>query len=370
VRRLIHINEPTLLFRHGQAVEDARDGLTLFGPLDEGKVHGIRAGVVGTAAGIAAFKKWVPRILRPVSCDPAIVSRPPFPGFEAVFQLPWNPTPAFELVIEDKDIDAAVFQSDRHQRVYKTVDLYADKILRACNDEDAEADLWFVIIPDRVRQYCRPQMTVGSAIRIESEKIVSARDAATVQDQPFMFQAMNEAAEPYQFEPHFHNQLKARLLSDRVLTQILIEGTISDPTTWSDRDKKMKAKMQSQIAWNICNATFYKSGGRPWKLNGVRPGVCYIGIVFKQDQRSKDIRNACCAAQMFLDSGDGVVFKRANGPWYNPQRGDYHLTQQAAKELIQLAVAHYREALDEPPKELFIHGRVRFNDEEWTGFLE
>jgi hypothetical protein len=208
------------------------------------------------------------------------------------------------------------------------------------------------------------------SVKINSEQIVSPHDAATARQAPFLFAEMNEASEPYQFEPHFHNQLKSRLLHDQVLTQIIQHKTISNPATWSEREKKSMAKMQSQIAWNISTAAFYKSGGRPWKLNGIRPGVCYIGIVFKQDHRSRNVSNACCAAQMFLDSGDGVVFKGAVGPWYNPARGDFHLSYQAAKELIGVALKSYRDRFESPPKELFIHGRVRFTDNEWQGFTQ
>jgi hypothetical protein len=185
-----------------------------------------------------------------------------------------------------------------------------------------------------------------------------------------MFAAMNEASEPYLFEPHFHNQLKSRLLHDGVLTQIIREKTISDPATWSKREMKSLEKMQSQIAWNIATAAFYKSGGRPWKLNAIRPGVCYVGLVFKQDNRNKDAHNACCAAQMFLDSGDGVVFKGAVGPWFNPVRGDFHLSRRAAKELLGVALRSYSDRFHTPPKELFIHGKVRFDDDEWNGFLD
>jgi hypothetical protein len=365
---LIRISEPALLFRHEQAVEDPRDGLTLFGPLDVAKPYGIRFGVIGTQDGIASFKKWVARIQRPVACDPAIVSRPPFPGFEAVFQIPWAPSPALELVVDDKDIDVAIYQSDRHQRVYKAVDLFAERMIRAKRDEEASPDIWFVVIPDRVRQNCRPRSSVQASIRIESEHLVSPRAAADVEEQPFMFAEMNAASEPYQFEPHFHHQLKSRLLADKLLTQIIQHKTISDPASWSEKEKRSMSKMQSQIAWNLATATFYKAGGRPWKLSGIRPGVCYVGIVFKQDQRSKDVRNACCAAQLFLDSGDGVVFKGAVGPWYNPTRGDYHLNQRSAKELLKIALDSYRDRFGVAPSEVFIHGRVRFGDEEWTGF--
>ena len=69
-----------------------------------------------------------------------------------------------------------------------------------------------------------------------------------------------------------------------------------------------------------------------------RKGVCYIGLAFKQDGRGSDPRSACCAAQMFLDSGDGVVFKGAVGPWYSPCRGEFHLGRQAAQRLVSLAI--------------------------------
>ena len=55
MKDLIHIPEPRLLFRHDQTVEDPPDGLTLFGPLDESKPYGIRAGVIGTETGIKSF---------------------------------------------------------------------------------------------------------------------------------------------------------------------------------------------------------------------------------------------------------------------------------------------------------------------------
>jgi hypothetical protein len=36
VSRLIYITEPRLRFGYGQALEDPRDGLSLFGPFDHG----------------------------------------------------------------------------------------------------------------------------------------------------------------------------------------------------------------------------------------------------------------------------------------------------------------------------------------------
>jgi hypothetical protein len=77
---------------------------------------------------------------------------------------------------------------------------------------------------------------------------------------------------------------------------------------------------------------------------------------------------------MFLDSGDGVVFKGAVGPWYSPKRGEFHLSGQAARKLVNLAIETYKNDPTNvgklPPTELFLHGRTMFNDEEWAGFQD
>jgi len=77
---------------------------------------------------------------------------------------------------------------------------------------------------------------------------------------------------------------------------------------------------------------------------------------------------------MFLDSGDGVVFKGAVGPWYSPKSREFHMSNKAARALVALAVKTYKESSTDgkpqPPRELFIHGRTTFNDEEWTAFKE
>ena len=48
---LIRLAEPKLPFGHNQAVEDPRDGLSLFGPLDKAKTYGIRPAVIGHTGG-------------------------------------------------------------------------------------------------------------------------------------------------------------------------------------------------------------------------------------------------------------------------------------------------------------------------------
>jgi hypothetical protein len=63
-----------------------------------------------------------------------------------------------------------------------------------------------------------------------------------------------------------------------------------------------------------------------------------------------------------------VVFKGRVGPWYTGKRGRYHLSVSAAEELLGKAMADYKLKRGAPPDEIFIHGRTRFDDEEWKGF--
>jgi hypothetical protein len=70
-------------------------------------------------------------------------------------------------------------------------------------------------------------------------------------------------------------------------------------------------------------------------------------------------QHACCAAQMFLNDSDAVVFRGANGPW---KTGDYefHLQPKEAQNLIAKVLDTFKEKHGAPPKEFFIHGRTTF----------
>jgi hypothetical protein len=72
---------------------------------------------------------------------------------------------------------------------------------------------------------------------------------------------------------------------------------------------------------------------------------------------------------MFLDSGDGLVFKGTGGPWYSEDTNSYHLNESAARNLMELALNAYQEKVGAPPTELFVHGKARFDNAEWQGFL-
>lgn len=370
---LIHIAEPPLLFNYGQSALDPRDGLSLFGPLDQAKKPaGIRWAAIGPEDCVKRMIAWVERIQRPVHSVNTI-ARPLFPGFEAAFNTKWNPEPVLRIHVPEQKLWNNAHCADKHQRVYRTVDMFAQRIRSAMREEDAAVDVWCVVIPEYVYHNCRPLSSVSPELRVTPDLSLKPKYAKSLAGQPSLFTEENELAEEYLYEVNFHHQLKARLLRDRVPIQIVREVKIAfrDFVLPNGRLKYPLEKQESAIAWNLCTTMFYKAGGRPWKLGAGREGVCYIGLVFKQDDKSKDPRTACCAAQMFLDSGDGVVFKGAVGPWYRGKRGLFHLSTSAAREVAEMCVKAYADRNQGTlPKQLFIHGRVALNDEEWTGLRE
>ncbi len=150
----------------------------------------------------------------------------------------------------------------------------------------------------------------------------------------------------YDYYPNFHHQLKAKLLQHFICTQILREDLLIDLLTKVEPKPRLEGKSTDEvqkevlkseiikdkkinynhyILWQMSSALFYKLGNRPWKLADIRDGVCYVGLVYKKFQNLSDYGNAVCAAQMFLDNGDGVVFKSNGKPHYNRKTKEYHL---------------------------------------------
>jgi hypothetical protein len=371
MNKLVHFPEPTLLFGHGQSLEDPRDGLSLFGPFDAAQTYGIRYGVIGTKDGIRRFQEWAQKIQHPILENPPTRLRPPFPGFEAAFGIQFGTKPLVQVEINESDLNKHVLLADHFKRTFETAGFFTDRISEASRTDEDKPNIWFVIAPENVYKYCRPKSFVEKERRIETEGSMKPTEGIRLAREPSFFQEWNEAAVPYQYDPDFRNQIKGRLLSQQILTQVVRESTLAHheflnkagfPTRQLD-------KLQSEIAWNLGSAAYYKIGGRPWKLNGVRKGVCYVGLAFKRDERNPNPQTACCAAQMFLDSGDGVVFKGNVGPWMTGKRGHFHLTKDAAYELLTQAIESYKAKHDNnAPDELFIHGKVRFDDLEWSGF--
>lgn len=367
---LIYIDEPKLTFGYNQVMQDPRDGITLFGPHSRNKVAGqISIGIIGPGEQSEYVKNYLKSLNEPIFGKQDL-ARPYFPGLEAAYGISVNFDNIVHVDIARLNIDELLKYTDGHQRVFKLSNLYAEKLIKYSNEEHMPVTVWFVALPDEVYQYGRPKSKIPAS---EDNIKDSLRKREINSGQAFLFDELNQLREAYDYEINFHNQLKAKLLPHKIITQLLRESTIAYQDIWNDA-RKIEAEriFDTAKAWNIATTLYYKAGGLPWKLGDVREGICYLGLVYKKINNSEKNNNACCAAQMFLDSGDGMVFRGNIGPWYNPRTEEFHISRKDAAELISQSLEAFKEKSETGsyPKQVFIHAKTFFDDDEWNGFLE
>jgi hypothetical protein len=374
---LVHIPEPLLEFRFGQKLVYPRDGLFLYGPVDGGRPE-VQYGAIGTRAGLARLERWT-------SAAAGFLPPPPprkgarliepqhvaYPGFAAAFNAPWPVKPRTTVAtIDGEALAKALRIANRNEAIKAAVDIYITPLIAAASRMEDPPSFWFVVIPEEVYELGRPLSKVPAPERVQGRVRMTKSEALKVDEQPTLFGIEEAEAEVYKYATHFRRQFKARLLTDKIVTQIVRETTLV-PGDFLKVNGQPKRRVEdpATIAWKLSTGAYYKAGGRPWQLADVRTGVCYVGLAYKRRDPTGDDRFAVCAAQMFLASGEGVVFRGALGPWYRADSKQYHLDENAARNLVAMVVKQYRDQHDgQPPAELFLHAKSSFTDEEWKGF--
>ncbi|WP_128931675.1 argonaute/piwi family protein [Bradyrhizobium zhanjiangense] len=378
--KLVQLDEPQLLFGHSQSLAHPKDGLTLFGPYQR-TAGSVRYGIIGTEKDLAMFRQWstsVNRFLpayagsmfrRKRNAEFGKLAHQFFPGFETAFGITWNPKPECVCVVPDDSLNQALQTHELHTRISRVVKAYTKRLTKANYESEHKPDIWFVIVDKALESLCRPQSEPPRDYA-EGTKAEDAAQRSLFTDAQEADSFAEEYHEALKFKPDFHNQLKARLLKHQIITQVLQYETMDACLRTPDnpvRDKEDPAT----ISWNLATSIFYKTRRRPWILADARDGVCYMGVVFKRLTKPQGDKNACCGAQMFLEDGNGMVFKGALGPWYSEDKRECHLDREESRKFLERAIHSYADEHDKkPPREIFVHGSVRFDDEEWAGFSE
>jgi len=363
----LFISEPTLEFRYAQKVIDPKVGLSIFGPYDtDAPSHpkNISYGTVGTKNGTELLNDFLKLIQghivsKTASDNPRLW--PAFPGFQAVFHsaLPSSSTRTFEL--NGDALIRAASNFDPNRRAYDVVAMYLAGIEYLTNPDDP-LDVTICAVPDIVHQNCRPKSYVRDGT---GEKVSFQMRRERAAGQTDLLQSYN--LDMYQYSVDFRRQLKARAMKFNMPIQIIRESTLNIHEPDSQFETRGKSPL-SDRAWNICTTLFYKSGGKPWRLSTARKGVCYVGIVYRRTDPVYGDKTACCAAQMFLDTGDGVVIRGDYGPWFSAETHQFHLSREAANNLLSKVLNTYAELEGQPLREVFLHYRASLNDEEYEGF--
>jgi len=269
-----------------------------------------------------------------------------FPGFEATFACRWPSKATKCFVVDDIALETESRNLDPNKRAFAVVDRYLSEIERI-QQGDERVDVIVCVISDLVYVRCRPlsRLAPNEGIgqrptpRMRREREAGQRDLWNSFDPRI-----------YQLSVDFRRQIKARCMRFEIPIQIVRESTlrIGEPVGTMDRD----LTALSGRAWNLAVALYYKAGGKPWRLKTAREGVCYIGLAYRRKDTTSTSPIAACAAQMFLDSGDGIVFMGKYGPWYSHRDNAFHLDKQSARELLEGTLKTYYDLEGHPLKEI------------------
>jgi hypothetical protein len=361
------LSEPLLEFRYGQQVQDPREGLSLFGPLDAntpGSPKDLSYGLIGTETGVKKFVDFSHYLRSPVIFDPSTKNPrlwPAFPGFDVAFdcKFPENATRTF--LVDEGQLLAASKQSDPNQRAYAVVEHYVKGVEKLKSKTDERLDVVICVVPEEIWKNCRPKSLVkdatGEVTTSEQRKMRAGKQKELFREIDFV---------PYEYAVDFRRQLKARVMKYEIPIQIIRETTLrtNEEVKFGDR---ILTPPQDR-AWNLGLALYYKAGGKPWRLSTAREGVCYIGLVYRRTDPIHEKRTACCAAQMFLDTGDGVVLRSDFGPWYSPSTKQLHLSYEAAQKLLRKVLSTYESLGGKRLKEVFLHYRSSIDRDEYQAF--
>jgi hypothetical protein len=368
------LDEPLLSFGEGQVAEDPRDGLSLFGPNERQKQLSPNV-VIGTARGIALWRGWAQALNSPAACINVARQRPwpPYPGYHVAFGAEW-PSPLKSYELDESELLQSARKADRRERSYAVTNMFLAPLQRI-EKLDAKPSIAICIVPDEVYKNCRPKSFVKdtSDTPRTSEQRGFLRnlldDHSTGQHRMFDDDdgvvETPRNLEQYGLSPDFRRQLKARMMAHELPVQIVRESTLA--ITDQVRLGEPGVNPLSDRLWNFGTALYYKLGLKPWKTPWAREGVCYVGLAYRQAEHVKG--TACCAAQMFLDSGDGIVFVGEFGPWYSEDSKEFHLNPLAAEKLLRGTIETYRQQDGRPLREIFLHARSGISEEEFQGFL-
>lgn len=366
------LDEPLLEFGGGQLAHDPHDGLALFGP-PQPALSLPNHVAIGTDFGLDLWNKWVNELNAASACVEIERQRPwpPYPGYEVAFGSCW-PAPVKCYQLDRDQLHHNSFLAERYHRAFAVGSQFLAPFESKIPKLDSSPGLAVCIVPDDVYTNCRMKSRVASSSDDgDSLKPMRELKRRLKDERRGQLWLGFDNEEPVSLEfmklsPDFRRQIKARVMQYDIPIQIIRESTLS--ITDQIRRGEKGVNPLSDRLWNIGTALFYKSGHKPWRTPWAREGVCYVGLAYRIDDR--DHRSACCAAQLFLDDGDGMVFVGEFGPWYSEERNEFHLNKAAASRLLKGVLETY-DALDGPQlKEVFLHARSGLNREEFSGFRE
>jgi len=364
------LDEPQLLFAGNHPGTDPKVGLAAAGPADlETPNHPkqIPIGIIGTGATRERAIDWVQLCGREIAGKkdkPRQV--PPFPGFnssspfKSEFQVADSPLG----IITSTELQNILRQTDYEDGFRAAVSLISGKI-QLMVEESPAIKVLLCALPTEIVEYC---LAAGRQLRSEGMNSKPDRlfaKLARIEEstgQQNMLSSLFEAGAGY--TDFVGRNLRRALKAQSMRWQRPLQLAREDSLLSAGRSQHAATK-----AWNFCTAMYYKAGALPWKLEGLDPDSCFVGVSFYRHINEQSFEMHTSLAQVFTGYGDAFVLRGHKFSWPYDRRSP-HLSQEGARNLVLLVRQKYDEWKKRPPSRIIVHKTSKFYEDELAGFKE
>jgi hypothetical protein len=380
-----YIEDVPLFFAKKATDIDPKRGLAIHGPVDakEGGPETIRLGIISSAEGVEETTTWAlycnEHPIQSTGEQPFLAQT--FPGFVKAFNSKLLLSPDYNEVLTTREISDVLKVKNPNLRIKKAAERYASKV-NVVARRASRPDVVICHEPSDIELRCgagltRYERSVGSLPKQASDE--AARIRKNIEGVVELLAPLDEETQDLldsTINQDFRAQLKAKCLEHdipiQILTQSVLEAmlpkSISMPTP---SPTKRRGEDPSTIAWNIATAIYCKADHSPWKVDFLKPGACYIGVSFYYDKTSRSKNMHASLAQIFSDTGEGIVVRSDSFKWDSKALGTPHLDRKTASRLLSDAIKVYKEHHNnQVPNRVVVHKRSRYDADELQGFAD
>ncbi len=356
------LGEPDLEFGNGKLHKEPKVGLVDAGPysLRYGSdfPSSVRIGFVGPPQMIEAARQWFERCQKGILSSKANRRRhPDFPPFEEVFRCPLEIQSRWTVELGQKQL-ISVMSRPRHLQFEGLVNLYSESV-DTLSDRELGPNVIVCSLPDDLLQRFSTQGEQNPRIRRRGRgrlKGMNRFRQLGMLDNSATLDTQGPASSGLR---NFRRSLKARAMHSGVPIQLAHNKLFKDREGGDDPATK---------AWDICGAIFYKAGGIPWRLWGIPPYVCFVGISFHHLRTDKKHVVYSSCAQAFSTDTEGFVLRGDEIDWSEDWGKSPHLSWDQAYRMGKAILMEYRNRTGRDPVRVAVHKRSKFNKQERDGF--
>ena len=358
-------DEPILLFAGNAPDTSPKRGLATAGPAGIGSAQHpshILVGVVGTGQTQEKAKDFLGDCGRPIQGGPNPRQVPDFPGMnrDTKFRTDLQPLDSHLGLITSTDLQNVIGNSNHAAGFTDAVEMLTGKVQLLC-ESDSPPDVIVCALPHELVNYClEAGRELASSAKPKDRLFSKLLKIESDRGQTHMLASLFSGDKTSDFVGrNLRRALKARSMKWQRPIQIGLETSL-----FSEKSQPAATK-----AWNFCVALYYKAGGAlPWKVEGLNPETCFIGISFYRHLQEDSFEMHTSLAQVFTGAGEAFILRGHKFRWEQTKGRMPHLDEAAAESLMNLVLAKYSELKGGVPRRIVVHKTSKFYEDELTGF--